>query len=74
MSSATKPRLAVTLGDPAGIGLEVAAKALADEALRSQADLVVFGPSSEAWARLAAVELPPRRGTDRPLASGSSRW
>lgn len=38
------PRLAVTLGDPRGIGPEVVAKALADHRIRSAADLVVIGP------------------------------
>jgi 4-hydroxythreonine-4-phosphate dehydrogenase len=38
------PRLAVTLGDPRGIGPEVVAKALADDEVRSAADLVVVGP------------------------------
>jgi 4-hydroxythreonine-4-phosphate dehydrogenase len=47
-----RPRIAVTLGDPAGIGPEVAAKALADEALRSRARIAVFGPPPDVWARL----------------------
>ena len=38
------PRLAVTLGDPRGIGPEIVAKALADHRIRSAADLVVIGP------------------------------
>jgi len=59
MPSDAKPRLALTVGDPAGIGPEVAARALADEAVRSLADVAVFGPPAEAWARLAAVPLPP---------------
>jgi 4-hydroxythreonine-4-phosphate dehydrogenase len=48
-----RPRLAITLGDPAGIGPEVAMKALADEALRSRARFAVFGPPLEVWTRLA---------------------
>jgi 4-hydroxythreonine-4-phosphate dehydrogenase len=39
------PRLAVTLGDPRGIGPEVVAKALADPRVRSEAELVTVGPS-----------------------------
>ena len=53
-----KPRLALTVGDPAGIGPEVAAKALADPEILSLADFVVFGdrrlwllPSGESLAR-----------------------
>jgi 4-hydroxythreonine-4-phosphate dehydrogenase len=40
---AKKPRLAITVGDPAGIGPEVAAKALNDPTVRELADFVVFG-------------------------------
>ncbi|MFO8013251.1 MAG: 4-hydroxythreonine-4-phosphate dehydrogenase PdxA [Phycisphaerae bacterium] len=58
MSADAKPRLAVTVGDPAGIGPEVAARALADEAARGLADGVVFGPPAEEWARRAGVPLP----------------
>jgi len=39
------PRLAVTLGDPRGIGPEIVAKAIADERVRHAADLVTIGPS-----------------------------
>jgi 4-hydroxythreonine-4-phosphate dehydrogenase len=42
--TAGAPRLAVTLGDPRGIGPEVVAKALADNRVRAAADLVVIGP------------------------------
>ncbi|MEO6447547.1 MAG: 4-hydroxythreonine-4-phosphate dehydrogenase PdxA [Gemmatimonadaceae bacterium] len=38
-------RLAVTLGDPRGIGPEVVAAALADPALSRLADFIVIGPS-----------------------------
>lgn len=38
-----RPRLAVTLGDPSGIGPEVVLKALADSQLRQNCDLTVFG-------------------------------
>jgi 4-hydroxythreonine-4-phosphate dehydrogenase len=39
-----RPRLAVTLGDPRGIGPEIVAKAMADERVRAAADLVLVGP------------------------------
>ena len=39
-----RPRLALTLGDPRGIGPEIVAAALADPALRGLADFVVVGP------------------------------
>lgn len=38
------PRLAVTLGDPRGIGPEVVAKALADDRVRQAADVRLIGP------------------------------
>ncbi|MBA2685649.1 MAG: 4-hydroxythreonine-4-phosphate dehydrogenase PdxA [Gemmatimonadaceae bacterium] len=41
----TKPRLAITLGDPRGIGPEIVAAAIADPRVRARADLVVVGPS-----------------------------
>jgi 4-hydroxythreonine-4-phosphate dehydrogenase len=41
--SAARPRLAVTLGDPRGIGPEITAAALADPEVRERATLVVVG-------------------------------
>ena len=43
--AAGRARLAVTLGDPRGIGPEIVAKALADAAVREQVDAVVVGPT-----------------------------
>ena len=40
----TRPRLAVTLGDPRGIGPEIVAKMLRDGRAGKEADLVVVGP------------------------------
>jgi 4-hydroxythreonine-4-phosphate dehydrogenase len=39
-----KPRIAITVGDPAGIGPEIAAKAAADERVRDVCDPVIYGP------------------------------
>jgi 4-hydroxythreonine-4-phosphate dehydrogenase len=39
------PRLALTLGDPRGIGPEIVADALADAGVRAAADVVVVGPA-----------------------------
>ena len=44
MSSGARPRLAVTLGDPRGIGPEIVARALADGRVRDACDLVIVGP------------------------------
>jgi 4-hydroxythreonine-4-phosphate dehydrogenase len=41
-----KPKIVVTLGDPAGVGGEVTLKALRDEALRSWADWILLGDRS----------------------------
>lgn len=41
----TLPRIAITLGDPRGIGPEVAAAVLADQTIASMAELVPVGPS-----------------------------
>ena len=38
-----KPLIAITMGDPAGIGAEVIVKALADPEVRSQARFIVYG-------------------------------
>jgi 4-hydroxythreonine-4-phosphate dehydrogenase len=43
MKTNLQPRLAITLGDPAGIGPEVVLKALADPAVIASADITVFG-------------------------------
>ena len=41
----SRPLLAITLGDPRGIGPEIVAAAIADSRVRARADLVVVGPS-----------------------------
>jgi 4-hydroxythreonine-4-phosphate dehydrogenase len=51
-------RLALTVGDPAGIGPEVVLRALAREDL-PPADLVVYGPLSVLRERAARFGLPP---------------
>lgn len=42
-----RPRVAITVGDPAGIGPEIAAKAAADPLVRSHCDPIVFGPPAD---------------------------
>ena len=41
-----KPRIAITTGDPAGIGPEISAMAAADPGVRAVCDPVLYGPSS----------------------------
>lgn len=56
------PRIAVSLGDPCGIGPEITVRALADEGLRGRVVPVVFG-DARIWQR--AVEV---TGVDPGLA------
>ena len=53
----TRPRLAITLGDPRGIGPEVVAKALDDRTVGEACEPVVIGPSG------AGVEVDESVGT-----------
>jgi len=43
----TKPRVAITVGDPAGIGPEVAARAAADSRVRDACDPVLYAPPDD---------------------------
>ena len=73
-----KPRLAITVGDPAGIGPEVVLRALAASD-RPEADLIVYGPMAcveERGARFG-LRLPQDLGArvvdvpaDGPVALG----
>jgi 4-hydroxythreonine-4-phosphate dehydrogenase len=42
-----RPRIGVTVGDPAGIGPEIARKAASDAALSSTCEMVLYGPSED---------------------------
>lgn len=53
-----RPRLALTAGDPAGIGPEIVRSVLADESLRERASLLALGPESEAPPDLVRVDEP----------------
>ena len=55
----TTPVLGITMGDPAGIGPEIAAKALADPVVRKAARLLVIGDARvmTTAARLARADL-----------------
>jgi 4-hydroxythreonine-4-phosphate dehydrogenase len=57
MANPDLPRLGISLGDPAGIGPEVVAKALADPAVRRLARFAVFGLARRAWADAAGLPL-----------------
>ena len=46
MAAADLPRLALTVGDPAGIGPEIAVKAAHDARVQGVAEIVLYGPST----------------------------
>ncbi|WP_199912116.1 4-hydroxythreonine-4-phosphate dehydrogenase PdxA [Nodularia spumigena] len=57
---ANRPRLALTLGDPAGIGPEVILKALADPAMSQNCDVTVIGSRDllvEVYQKLNSTDL-----------------
>ena len=62
----SRPRLAITLGDPAGIGPEVVLKAIANPALHQIADLTLVGN-----APLLENVLAQARNWEAPLAGAS---
>lgn len=70
-SPVRRPKLAVTIGDVAGVGPEVIVKALADDRVRQQISPIVFGPldALERAARLLNADLLFRR-TDDPAEVG----
>lgn len=55
-----RPRIALTLGDPCGIGPELIARLLADEDTRRQADIILIGDAwvREAGERVAGLTVP----------------
>ncbi|BAY37826.1 4-hydroxythreonine-4-phosphate dehydrogenase [Nostoc sp. NIES-2111] len=58
----SRPRLAVTLGDPAGIGTEVVLKALADSAVSQNCDITVIGDSHlllKTYQQLSSIDNSP---------------
>jgi len=63
---ANRPSIGVTIGDPAGIGPEIVARALAEEALHRSARLVVVGENSVVRK---AVELTGVRLSVHPIES-----
>jgi 4-hydroxythreonine-4-phosphate dehydrogenase len=44
------PRVAITVGDPAGIGPEIAARAAADERVRAVCEPIIFAPAGRQFA------------------------
>lgn len=56
--SIKRPVIALTMGDPCGIGAEIIVKALCDEELRSRARYVVFGFSEQLAYTADRLEAP----------------
>lgn len=61
LGRAPRPRVAVTMGDPAGVGPEVVLKAAASSDVRRECDVVVVGSLAalEWWSRRLELPLPP---------------
>ena len=55
----TLPRIAITIGDPAGVGAEIALKALTDPAMSGLAHWILIGDAAalDAAAQTSAIEL-----------------
>jgi 4-phospho-D-threonate 3-dehydrogenase / 4-phospho-D-erythronate 3-dehydrogenase len=84
MSTSVRPHIAITLGDPAGVGSEVVLKALSDPAVGNAAEWIVVGDAAplEAAAVVTglALEKTPARfvsanvlSSDAQIAWGSLR-
>ena len=74
----SKPRLAVTMGDPAGIGAEIVVKTFADSSIFDRARPFVIG--SVACLELAleqtGIQMPVKRirSVDDQINSASRSW
>ena len=65
-----RPRLALTVGDPRGIGPEIVAAALADPALRAACDVVVVGPRGMRELALVDADVGPWTSGGDAAAAG----
>ena len=63
-----RPRLALTVGDPRGIGPEIISRALGEPDVRKAADYVLVGPTGTAVPVADAVGAWPGEGADAALA------
>ncbi len=67
-----KPRIAITVGDPAGIGPEIAARAAADPRVRDVCEPIVYGPP--AGQTFAAGRAERRGRTRRATTRSCAPW
>ncbi len=65
MTATSKPRIAITVGDPAGIGPEIAARAAADPRVTAVCEPLLYGPPPGA-------SFPPRRTQRRSRPIGDT--
>jgi 4-hydroxy-L-threonine phosphate dehydrogenase PdxA len=78
MTTVTRPKIALTLGDPAGVGPELAARLLSDPANLEAAEIYVLADAAELEAAAAVIgaEIPlsdePRPGFATLLDDGSA--
>ncbi len=61
-----RPAIGVTIGDPAGIGPEIVVRAVAEDAVRASADVVVIG---DAWVLRRAMDVTGVRVAFQPEGS-----
>jgi 4-phospho-D-threonate 3-dehydrogenase / 4-phospho-D-erythronate 3-dehydrogenase len=57
-NSLYKPRVGITLGDPAGIGPEIALKSMAEPAVRAACQPIIVGDADELRRQARALNLP----------------
>src|SRR3990170_4965865 len=62
-----RPVIAVTIGDPAGIGPEIVVRAVALEAVRASAEIVVIGDRGRLQEAARATGIPPHFGETTSL-------
>ena len=71
---AQRPKIALTMGDPAGVGPEICLRALADSQLNDECQLMVFGDANVLWrcAKVTGLVAPKRvLGVQDSIASYS---
>jgi 4-hydroxythreonine-4-phosphate dehydrogenase len=62
----SRPKIAVTMGDPAGVGPEVCLHLLADKAIAKECTPIIFGDAPILWRVAAAAGLPIRAAVITP--------
>jgi 4-hydroxythreonine-4-phosphate dehydrogenase len=71
-NSPYKPRIGITIGDPAGIGPEIALKSIAEPEVRAACQPVLIGDASELRRQARALNLPCHYMADGEFGSETS--